>query len=147
MVALALPCLPQINTNLATASVVAPVAIKRGAQAQGKVHVRLLPGYHMNSNKPLDEYLIPLRLTWTATAPLEAVRTEYPAGKMEKYEFSEKPLSVITGDFDLTTEFRAPAATPVGAQIVTGKLRYQACDTKACYPPRTIEVKLTVDVQ
>jgi hypothetical protein len=100
----------------------------------------------MNSNKPMDEYLIPLRLTWTMPA-LEVVGTSYPDGKLEKYSFSEKPLSVITGDFDITTEFKAPSTAPVGAQTLTGKLRYQACDNRACYPPRTIEVKLNVDVQ
>jgi Disulphide bond corrector protein DsbC len=110
------------------------------------VRVRLMPGYHMNSNKPMDEYLIPLRLTWT-TPPVEVVRTDYPEGKLEKYSFSEKPLSVLTGDFDIITEFKASATAPVGSQILTGKLRYQACDNRACYPPRTIEVKLTVDVQ
>jgi len=146
MLALALPSWPQINTNLASASPVAPVTIKRGALAKAAVHVRLMPGYHMNSNKPMDEYLIPLRLTWTAP-PLEVIRTDYPEGKLEKYAFSEKPLSVITGDFDLVTEFRAPAAAPVGSQVMMGKLRYQACDSRACYPPRTIELKLTVDVQ
>jgi Disulphide bond corrector protein DsbC len=105
-----------------------------------------MPGYHMNSNKPMDEYLIPLRLTWT-TPPIEVVRTDYPEGKLEKYSFSEKPLSVLTGDFDITTEFKAAATAPVGSQTLTGKLRYQACDNRACYPPRSIEVKLTVDVQ
>jgi hypothetical protein len=142
----ALPSSPQINTNLASAQPVAPISVKRGASAVAKVHVRLMPGYHMNSNTPADEYLIPLKLTWTPL-PLEAVRTDYPPGKMEKYGFSEKPLSVITGDFDIATEFKAPASAPVGTQTISGKLRYQACDTRACYPPRTIEVKLNVDIQ
>ena len=143
LLATALPSWPQLNTNLATAQPVAPIAIKRGAQAKAAVHVRLSPGYHMNSNKPTDEYLIPLRLTWTPPPGLEVVKTDYPDGKLEKYSFSEKMLSVMTGDFDLITEFKAPASATVGSQTVNGKLRYQACDNRACYPPRTIEIKLT----
>src|SRR4051812_47220380 len=71
----ALPSWPQINTNLASAQPVAPISVKRGANAVAKVHVRLMPGYHMNSNTPADEYLIPLKLTWTPL-PLEAIRTD-----------------------------------------------------------------------
>ena len=137
---------PQINLNQASAAPAGPITIKRGAQAQAKVHVKLIPGYHMNTNKPLDEYLIPLRLTWTA-APLEVVAISYPEGKLEKYPFSEKPLMVLTGEFDITTEMKAPANAPAGMQVIPAKLRYQACDNRACYPPKTIDLKLTVDIQ
>ena len=146
MLAIALPSWPQLNTNQAALGPMLPVVAKRGTQIHVKVPVRLLPGYHMNSNKPMDEYLIPLRLTWTPGA-LEAVRTDYPEGKMQKYEFSEKPLSVVTGDFEIVTQFRASATATVGSQTVTGKLRYQACDNRACYPPRNIDIKIQVDVQ
>ena len=30
---------------------------------------------------------------------------------------------------------------------MAGKLRYQACNNKACFPPKTVEVKLPVQVQ
>ena len=41
------------------------VPAKRGATAQAKVKVSLQCGYHVNSNTPSDDYLIPLKLTWT----------------------------------------------------------------------------------
>lgn len=65
---------------------------------------------------------------------------------MEKYAFSEKPLSVFTGDFDITTKFKVPVTAAPGMQIVTGKLRYQACTNKECFAPKTIDVKLAVDI-
>ena len=121
------------------------MALKTGVDTPVKLRVKLNSGYHVNSNKPADEYLIPLKLTWTA-APLTVSSIDFPAPKMEKYEFSEKPLSVYTGDFDIVTKFQAPAGTPKGEKIVTGKLRYQACSMTACYPPRTADVKFTVNV-
>src|SRR5579871_4790274 len=66
------------------------VVAKRGGNAQAKISVELLPGYHVNSNTPSEEYLIPLKLTWTPAA-LEPGATIYPKPKMEKYQFSEKP--------------------------------------------------------
>jgi hypothetical protein len=146
LMALSLPSWPQINLGQASITPTAAVTIKRGGVARAVVHVRLAPGFHMNTNKPLDEYLIPLRLTWTAP-PLQVTAVNYPEGKLQKYEFSEKPLMVLTGDFDIGTEWKAPVAAPAGTQTMNGKLRYQACDHRACYPPRSLDVKLTVNVQ
>jgi hypothetical protein len=140
------PAWPQFSSSVATVAPPDPVIIKTGAKAAAKIHVRLQAGYHTNSNTPSDEYLIPLRLTWEA-APLVAGTVTYPKPHLEKYAFSEKPLSVITGDFDLVTEFTAPNSAPKGSHTITGKLRYQACSDKACLPPRTIEVRLPVEIR
>jgi hypothetical protein len=66
---------------------------------------------------------------------------------MEKYEFSDKPLSVFTGDFELTAKFKAPAGASQGPGIMLGKLRYQACNNNSCFPPKTVEVRLSYQVQ
>jgi hypothetical protein len=124
----------------------AALPIARGAEGARVVRVRLRPGFHANSNTPADEFLIPLRLTWEP-APLEVRGIEYPKPSMETYSFSEQPLSVFTGDFDIATRFAAPANAPPGRRTLIGKLRYQACDNRACYPPRTIQFWLPVDIQ
>jgi hypothetical protein len=111
-----------------------------------KIEVSLGSGYHVNSNAPHEDYLIPLRLTWTA-APLEVAGVEYPKPHDEKYQFSEQPLSVYTGNFEITTKFKVPADAVSGPAIVLGKLRYQACNNTMCFPPKTVEVRLPVEVQ
>ncbi len=133
------------QSNILT--VVAPpkITAKKNAVTTAKVAVQLRSGYHVNSNTPSDEYLIPLKLTWTP-APLELDSVHYPAPKHEKYEFSEKPLSVFTGDFEIETRFKTPASVAAGMQVISGKLRYQACTHKECFPPKTIDVKLSVDI-
>lgn len=121
------------------------LAAKRNSTATARITVQLRSGYHVNSNTPSDEYLIPLRLAWTP-APLEVSQVIYPAPKMEKYDFSAKPLSVFTGDFEIATTFKVPGTAALGMQVIAGKLRYQACSHKECLPPKTIEVKLPVDI-
>jgi len=103
--------------------------------------LQLKSGYHVNSNTPSDEFLIPLRFTWTNGAA-EAGEVTFPKPQLEKYQFSEKPLSVFTGDFKVQGKFKL-----ISTGTVTGKLRYQACSDKACLPPRTLEVKLPVEVR
>jgi Disulphide bond corrector protein DsbC len=139
---------PSAQTQGNILSVEPPQAVpaKRGATAVARLKVSLQSGYHVNSNTPSDEYLIPLKLTWTP-GPLESPSVSYPKPQMEKYEFSDKPLSVLTGNFELNTTFKVPANAPVGPSVMAGKLRYQACNNKACFPPKTADVKLPVQVQ
>jgi len=112
---------------------------------EAKLTAQLRSGYHCNSNTPSDDYLIPLRLTWTA-APLEVAGVVYPKPEMEKYSFSDKPLSVYTGDFDILTKFKVPASAPVGPAVISAKLRYQACTDRMCLPPKTVDVTVPVEI-
>ena len=135
----------QSNTVL---SLAAPerLSIKRGATGEVKLKAELRQGYHVNSDKPADEYLIPLKLTW-AKEPLQTVQIVYPKPQLEKYDFSASPLSVFSGAFEIVTHFKASPTAAPGPAMMTGKLRYQACNNKECLPPRTAEVTLSVDVQ
>ena len=63
-------------------------------------------GYHVNSNMPREEYLIPLKLTWTSSGALEPEAVLYPAPSIEKYAFADQPLSVFSGNFDLVAHFQ-----------------------------------------
>ena len=117
------------------------VIVKRGSTVEVKLTFALQQGYHANSNSPSEDYLIPLRLTWEKGV-LESGEIVYPKAQLEKYEFSPKPLSVFTGAFDIVTKFKAPTAAPDGPNLMTGKLRYQACNNNSCLPPKTLEVKL-----
>ena len=122
------------------------VAAKRKAAVEVRLAVTLAPGYHANSNTPSEDYLIPLKLTWSP-GPLNSAEVAYPKPQMEKYSFSPQPISVFTGKFDLVTRFQvAPGAAP-GPGVMTGKLRYQACNDKACFPPKTVEVRLPYQVE
>ena len=123
----------------------ARVAGKAGEQLTAKIAVRLRTGYHVNSNKPNEDYLIPLRLSWEG-GPLETAEVIYPKPREEKYEFSEKPLSVYTGDFEILTRFKIGPSAPKGPGIISGKLRYQACTNNMCFPPKTVEVRLTYEI-
>jgi hypothetical protein len=120
---------------------------KRGATVQVKIPVSVDRGFHVNSNMPAEDYLIPLRLVWTPGGGLNGGDVSYPKPTLEKYDFGDKPLSVFTGDFDLTVNFQVAPDAPAGPGVKTGKLRYQACDNKACYPPKTVEVSVPYQVQ
>ena len=128
-------------------SVQAPstVTVKRGASGTAIVHVSVLPGYHVNSNKPKDEFLIPLQLTFPQAGPLKPGPTIYPTP--QDVQVGQDKLSVFTGDFDLKTSFSAPAEAPTGTTNVIGKLHYQACNDRMCFRPLTVDVHVPVVIE
>lgn len=98
----------------------------------------------MNSNKPKDEFLIPLKLTWGAGA-LQTKAISYPTA--EQVKVGNDMLDVFTGKFAVKTEFFvSPQAAP-GITMLEGKLRYQACDNVSCKRPATLNVQLPVSIQ
>lgn len=129
-----------------TAEAPAKIVAKAGETAVSKVLFRLANGYHTNSNTPADEYLIPLKLTWES-APLQVAAIEYPKPHMEKYSFSDKPLSIYSGEFEIVSKFKIPADAPKGPRTLTGKLRYQACTNSMCLPPKTLTVQVPVEIR
>lgn len=123
------------------------VIVPRNGEVRVVLKANLRPGYHANSDRPTESYLIPLRLTWDAGAPLQVIEILYPEPKLEKFEFTDKPISVLDGDFEIVTRFRrAPGAMP-GPAFLAGKLRYQACNDRMCFPPRTVDVKVPLLIQ
>lgn len=122
------------------------LVIKRGGEAELKLKAELRPGFHVNSNTPNDEFLIPLKLTWPQ-GPLQAAQVIYPKPQLEKFAFSANPVSVFTGNFEVVTHFKAAANATPGPTPIVGKLRFQACNNKECLPPRTLDIHVTADVQ
>ena len=133
------------QVNALTVAQSAPVRAKIGTTVEAKLPVQVLNGYHVQSNTPSDPYLIALKLTWNP-GPLESAGVIFPKPQMEKYSFSETPLSVFSGNFEVATKFKVPTSAIPGPSAVTGKLRYQACNDSMCLPPKTIDVKLQVDI-
>ncbi len=133
------------QTNVLSVAPPEKLIVKAGAVASAKLTVQLRPGYHCNSNKPSEDYLIPLKLTWTA-APLEVADVTYPQPRLETYSFSKQPLSVYSGDFEIVTKFKVPASAPVGTMVLSAKLHYQACNDRMCLQPKTVDISLPVDI-
>ncbi len=105
------------------------------------LHFHVADGLHINSHTPREKSLIPTNLAVAETSGLKVTGVDFPAGVDYAFAFepSEK-LSVYTGDFTLKAHMTAPP----GNYLLQGVLRYQACDSRSCYPPKTIPVAVSV---
>ncbi len=105
------------------------------------LHFRVEDGLHINSHTPREKSLIPTNLAVVEEGGLKVSAVEFPPGADYAFDFDPKEkLSVYTGEFILHAHITAPA----GDHLLQGALRYQACDARSCYPPRTIPVAVDV---
>ncbi len=121
--------------------------VKRGGAVQVAVTIEVEEGYHINSNRPAEKYLIPTALKIDRTAGLSTTPVIYPKAKLQKFEFSPKPLSVFEGKAVLKLMARALPSLAAGAQMLKGKLTVQACNNQQCLRPQTIDVSIPFQVE
>lgn len=123
------------------------VAVTRGKANPVNLRFHVSPGFHVNSNKPKSEFLIPTVLKLSAPTDIVIGRVSYPPGEEMSFAFApEDKLSVFTGGFPVTVDVRPLAGVAPGKYMIYGELRYQACDNAACYPPKKLPVRFEVKV-
>jgi Disulphide bond corrector protein DsbC len=128
---------------------VAPIQMSPGETRRVELDFRVSSSFHINSNKPHSNLLIPTTLKLMAPKPMEIASIQYPAGEDQTFPFSpNEKLSVYTGDFTVYVVLKAPPFAHGGASFpVGGELYYQACDKNACYPPKKLAVDFSVTVR
>ena len=91
--------------------------------------------------------LIATTLTVITPPGIKADAPVYPPGQSMKFTFDPQPLSVYAGKAEIGLRLHADGKQAAGVVNIPAKLRYQACDDTACYPPKTIEVVIPVSVK
>ncbi len=119
--------------------------VEQGKQLQFSITAVIKKGFHINSDKPNDEFLIPVTITSGHSAfPISKIN--YPKPEVFNFPTSDKPVSAFLG----TTEFGI--IINVSNNIKTGKytvpidFNYQACNDQSCFPPSTISNNITIEV-
>lgn len=145
MLLLAMPAMPQnfiaAPREFVSVLPMGPAHVVAGRPAVVEVHLRIANGMHVNSHTPSEDYLIPTTITPATAAGVQWGAVEYPAGEMRNFAFSAtEKFSVYTGDVTLRLRVTARA----GEHATTATLRYQACDNRACYPPKNLPVQLMI---
>ncbi|MBS1851895.1 MAG: disulfide bond formation protein DsbC [Acidobacteria bacterium] len=121
--------------------------ITRGKPGTVQLSFRVPNGFHVNSNTPKSEFLIPTALKLNPPTDIMVGKITYPAGEELTFPFSpEEKLSVYTGAFPVAVVVRPLAGVVPGKYMLRGQLRYQACDNSACYPPKQLPVEFEVKV-
>lgn len=123
------------------------VNVTPGHTAKVTLHFRVADYFHINSHKPLDELLLPTELKLSPPTEIMVSNVIYPPGHMLELPFSpESKLNVYTGDFDVNATVRAAQNMPAGTFRIHGELRFQGCNDRQCFPPKTAPVQFDVKI-
>ncbi len=126
-----------------TTAVGAP-SVKPGGRFTVFVDVTPRPKMHVYAPGAKDYLPIALELN---SAGVRAGKLTYPMSQDLYFEPTKEHVPVYQSPFRLTQEVVvAPTAKP-GTLVITGVLKYQACDDTICYNPVTEPVAWTVTVK
>jgi len=126
------------------------VDVAAGGAAEASMRLKIADGFHIHANPATLPNLIATELkieAGEASAGIAAGAPVYPAPVTRKFDFSEQPLKVYEDEAVVKLPLRVEASAAKGEHRLRARLRTQACDNQACYPPRTIETFIAVNVR
>ena len=139
--------LPQSTPNIGVDARLASDKVKKGGRAQGTVVMDIPSGYHVNSNRPLERFLIASKLQFESPAGVRFGPILYPRPTLRSVNFSKSKVSVFEGHTTIRFTVTVPASFKSNSVELKGKLTYQACSDDVCFQPKTRDVKLWLKVE
>ncbi len=110
--------------------------IKQAGNNQVKVILEIPENWHINSNKPLQDNLIPTSLSVkNADNSWRLINIDYPPPKEEHLGFQKALLSLYDGHVEIDVELEAGLQS---ARMLPLQLNLQACNDQVCLPPETV---------
>ena len=124
-----------------------PDKIKKGRVVAAVVILDIPSGLHVQSNKPLDKYLVATKLDVETPSGMKVGPINYPRAVMRNLKFSKGAVAVFEGRATIRFNVTVPANYSGSSGDIKGKLRFQACNDESCFPPVTREVKMWLNVE
>ena len=135
---------PPMNAQLVHFLYPQQVTVHAGKPATILLHFRVEQGLHINSHTPPAKSLIGTDLKVPDPKGFTVTAVDFPPGASYALPaFPSEKLSVYTGEFVVTLHLTAQP----GNHLLQGSLRYQACDTNTCFPPRNASVPIDIVAQ
>jgi len=117
--------------------------VRQGSEFRVALVTQIKEGYHIQAPKP-PEGFIATKFSVEAPKGFTVERIWYPPTEVK--EMLGQKLPLYDGTQIFAALVRADKSVKLGKSTLALKLRYQACDDKACYPPRTLTVTVPVEV-
>ncbi|MCL2877754.1 MAG: thioredoxin family protein [Acidobacteria bacterium] len=114
----------------------APVEqVYAGGEAALTIELEIARSYHINSNRPMQDYLIPTSVEFDPAQGVIFDEAVFPEAQIKKLPVSDTPMSVYERTVKITAAMRLAEDFSQKEAIVHGRVRSQACDRNSCLPP------------
>jgi thiol:disulfide interchange protein DsbD len=137
---------PAPEPNISVVAYFSGDKVQRGRTVRVGVVIDIPNGYHINSNRPLENYLIATQLKVDAPGGVRVGGVSYPRALLKNFKFSKKKLSVYERQTILRFDVTVPANYSGGTVDVKTHVRLQSCNDEVCFPPRTYNQDLRIGV-
>jgi hypothetical protein len=138
---------PQSAPNIPVNGSFAANKIGRGRTVRGTVVMEIPSGYHANSNRPLEKFLIATQLQIEGPQGVRVGPIAYPRATLRSLRFSKNKVSVFEGRTTMRFSVTVPRTFKENSAELKARLRYQACNDETCFQPQTREVKMWLNVE
>lgn len=138
---------PQSAPNIPVNGSLSPGKTQRGRTVQGTIVMDIPSGYHANSNRPLERFLIATQLQIEAPQGIRVGPIVYPRPLLRSLKFSKSKVSVFEDRTAMRFSVTVPRNFTGNSAELKARLRFQSCNDEACFPPQTREVKLWLNVE
>ena len=138
---------PQSAADINVSGSIAPDKTRKGRTVRASVVMDIPSGLHVQSNKPLDKFLVATKLDVETPSGMNVGPVSYPRALTRKLKFSKGAVAVYEGRATIRFNVTIPANYSGGSGEIKGKLRFQACNDESCFPPVTREVKMWLNIE
>ena len=120
------------------------ISATAGQDTMATIQVSVKRGYHVQANPVTNPSLIPIVLDVKPDEMVVPGPPVYPLSKKLRLDGLDEDLAVYDGTFVIRLPIRIATDTLRSRLILSGTLRYQACDDGHCLFPVTLPVKLII---
>ena len=119
-----------------------------GGDIKLALELNIKEGWHINSNKPLDEFLIPTKISIAnfENSFFNLEKVVYPPAQEVTLSFSDKPISAWEGKVYVGAAIKVPSDMQPGLYKFIVEVEYQSCNNSTCLPPTTVDDTISVNI-
>ncbi len=99
--------------------------------------LQIADGWHINSNKPLEEHLIATSLKLSHRGKPVDVKLTFPKPITKKLSFNDKPVAIFENSIEVIAHITEP-----NVQKIHAELEVQTCSDTICLLPEKIVMKV-----
>jgi thiol:disulfide interchange protein DsbD len=120
--------------------------VRAGSTTRVALTFSLPEGLHVQSDQPRDPSLIATVLTIEPPPGVRVTHLIFPHPTEFTLKGQTEPLAVFGHEFVAGAELEIASSVAPGDVVIPARLRYQACDDKACFRPITATTGWTLRV-
>ena len=132
--------LPQVEAT----PIVEQDAVAAGSTVRLALQVTIANGYHIQSNHPRDESLIPAKLTVDVPAGLTYQDVVFPPSS--DFRIADQLAAVFEGTILIGAQIKIAPDHGPGPVDIPVHFQYQACNDRTCFSPRTVHTTWSLQI-